>query len=38
MNTTRPQPRPFDTEVLQFWAQQALVQRAAHEAIAGYLR
>lgn len=38
MNTLCPQPHPLDTEVLQFWARQALLQRAALEAIAAHLR
>lgn len=38
MNTVSPQLHPFDTEVLQFWARQALLQRAALEAIAAHLR
>ena len=38
MNVSHPQPHPVDAEVLAFWADQALLQRAAQEALAAHLR
>lgn len=37
MNTATQQTQPFEAEVLQFWACQALLQRTAFDAIADYL-
>lgn len=37
MNTAMQQAQPFEAEVLQFWANQAQLQRAAFDAFADYL-
>ncbi|EWG99232.1 hypothetical protein [Halomonas sp. BC04] len=37
MNTATQQTQPFEAEVLQFWASQAQLQRAAFDALADYL-
>ena len=37
MNIATQQTQPFEAEVLQFWASQAQLQRAAFDALADYL-